>query len=229
MPVPSCDTMYTVAVLTTSVPFKKVTEGVYCCPCVPKAGCSRRGTVVAASSTEPGSKNKQSAATTSSRNARLYELSDDDGWGVEAVPAASQPVPQPQPAAAAPATKQKQKQQQESSKGTREVVCCAEIISMPVRLPMAGVLLAQPLDVLTSDLRRWRPPHCPSGAWGALPTSSLSAVVLLGGHTICKTQQRCCSCCHWLLAGVRLTAATCVAHPCLPCRQGPPQGWHPLC
>lgn len=86
----------------------------------------------AGSGPEPGSKAKQPAATTSSRNARLYELVDDDGWGVEAVPSASQPQPAAAGAAAAtPASaskqKQKQKQQVKPAKGEHEGFCCTAV------------------------------------------------------------------------------------------------------
>jgi hypothetical protein len=73
--------------------------------------------VAAAAGTEPSSKkqipNKAHPQPSGSRNARLYELFEDDGWGVEAMPAA--PAAQ-QPATPAPPQRKVQQQQQQQKR-----------------------------------------------------------------------------------------------------------------
>lgn len=75
--------------------------------------------VAAAAGTEPSSKkqkpNQVQPKPSGSRNARLYEMFDDDGWGVEAVPAAA--APKQTPTSAPPQRKAQQQQQQQQTAG----------------------------------------------------------------------------------------------------------------
>jgi len=101
--------------------------------------CKQHWVVTAAAAGTSNSKQQapskqQQPASSRGRNARLYELFDDDGWGVEAVvPAAQQPAASPAAAPAQPKRAQNPQQQtsEQGESGTTGVFTCHCLCKRP--------------------------------------------------------------------------------------------------